>query len=131
MAGLCFGEAFAQETVDVLDSISVSENTGEKPQSKVWRHADTWWAVAPSTSVGPSGTWIWRLESDHSWTNVLQLSSATGTQADAVAVGAVTHSLLYDGSPELVSVEYLSGSNTYQLWSTRPTSRRRRPTSTR
>jgi len=65
-AVMWLGQAAAQETVEVLDPISVSANTAEKPQSKVWLHADTWWAVAPSTSVSPSGTWIWRLESDHS-----------------------------------------------------------------
>jgi len=97
-AVLWFGQAAAQETVDVLDPISVSANTANKPQSKVWLHADTWWAVAPGPSVSPSGTWIWRL-----------------------AVGGVTHILLHDGSPELVSVEHVPGTNTYQLWSLRLT----------
>ena len=118
-AALWFGQAAAQDTVEVLDPISVSANTANKPQSKVWLHADTWWAVAPSTSVAPSGTWIWRLESDDSWTNVLQISSDTGTRADAKAVGSVTHILLHDGSPELVSVEHVPVTNTYQLWTTR------------
>jgi hypothetical protein len=120
-AVLCFGEAAAQQSITILDPISVSAGTGEKPQSKVWQHADTWWTVAPSTSVAPSGTWIWRLENDNSWTNVLQISSEIGTHADAKALGDVTHILLHDASPELVSVEHVPGTNTYQLWTSRPT----------
>ena len=120
-AVLCFEDAAAQESVSVLDSISVSAGTGDKPQSKVWQHADTWWAVTPSTAVAPSGTWIWRLESNNSWTHVLQISSETGTHADTKALGSVTHILLHGASPELVSVEYVSGTNTYQLWTSRPT----------
>ena len=50
--GLCVGlwlaEAAAQESVEVLDPISVSADTSSKPQSKVWRYADRWWAVLAS-----------------------------------------------------------------------------------
>ena len=100
-----------------VDSIAISANTGEKPQSKTWEHDGSWWAVMPSSS--PSGTWLWKLASDGSWTNELQLSTETGTHADVKHVGSVAHILLYDSTPQLVSVEYVTGS--YQLWSTRPT----------
>lgn len=102
-----------------LTPFSTTADTGEKPQSKVWKHDGRWWAVMPSSS--PSGTWVWRLEADNSWTNVLQLSSSTGTRADVKAIGGVAHVLLYGSSPSLVSIEYVSATTTYQLWSARPT----------
>ena len=40
--------------------------------------------------------------------------------ADVKRVGDVVHILLYDSSPELVSLEYVTGS--YQPWSSRPAS---------
>jgi hypothetical protein len=115
--------AVAQEAVIALDTIDASASTGEKPQSKVWDHAGTWWAVLPTTSVSPNGTWIWRLEleSDLSWTNVLKISDSTSSKADAKMVGDVVHILLHDSSPELVSVEYQEATDSYVLWSTRPT----------
>jgi hypothetical protein len=123
--GLHPPRGLAQDDVFSLDAISSETNTGEKPQSKVWFHAGGWWAVLPSSS--PSGTWIWRLESDGSWTPVLRLSGSEDTKADALAMGDVTHVLLCDssgtsctGSPELVSVEYVPALHTYQLWSQRP-----------
>src|SRR5437867_13408501 len=61
----------AAETIRPLGSPAVSANTGEKPQSKVWFHANQWWAVLPSTSVSLVVTWLWRLEPNNSWTNVL------------------------------------------------------------
>src|SRR5262249_2511533 len=93
--------ANAQEIVTTLAPIKVSRTTGEKPQSKLWLHAGRWWAVLPSTSVTPAGTWLWRLEADKHWTAVLRLSSSTSTKADAKALGDVTHVLLHGKSPEL------------------------------
>src|SRR5262249_58993003 len=75
----------------------------------------------PSTSVSPTGTWLWRLEPDNSWTNVLRLAASTGTKADALAVGDTTHVLLHGSSSTLVSVEYVAATNTYRLWTARPT----------
>ncbi len=94
--------------------------TGEKPQSKVWRHAERWWGIFPTSSSGaPSaGTWLWRLDSD-TWTPVLKVADSTNVQADVKVAGNVIHALLYDDVPQLVSAEYSSGS--YQLWSARTT----------
>lgn len=118
------GNAAAVSTTP-LDTIPISENTGEKPQSKAWYHADTWWVVLPNDS--PPGTWVWRLEPDGSFTSVLSLSSSTVAKADVVALGDVTHVLLCDssgqscsGSPQLVSIEYDEVTHTYQAWSARP-----------
>ncbi|MCK6211008.1 hypothetical protein KZX45_10675 [Georgenia sp. EYE_87] len=105
-------------TVD--DGVPVSVNTGEKPQSKLWRHDGTWWAVLASTQVSPAGTWLWRYDGGR-WTNVLRLSSDATLRADAKRVGNVTHIFLHGPSPVLVSVEYVPGTRTYQPWTARPT----------
>ncbi len=110
--------AHAFESATPLDALAVSQDTGEKPQSKAWTHDGHWWCVLPSSSASSAGTWLWKLEGT-AWTEVLRLSTETGTNADVKAVGNVTHILLYDSDPALVSVEYVGG--TYQLWSTRPT----------
>ncbi|MGA2286519.1 MAG: LamG domain-containing protein, partial [Dehalococcoidia bacterium] len=108
-----------------LTPLAVSQDTGEKPQSKVWQYNSAWWAVLPSTAVSPSGTWLWRLQPDNSWTNVLKLSDSTGADADVKPAGDVVHVLLHDGisdnNLELVSAQYVSAGNTYQLWPTRTT----------
>ncbi|MCH7772627.1 MAG: T9SS type A sorting domain-containing protein, partial [Bacteroidetes bacterium] len=104
-----------------INTIVANETSGEKPQSKIWRHDAKWWAVFPVNVEGedPSGTYLWYLDGNI-WTKKLFLSSDNNTQADCKAVGDVTHIFLYSGiSSELVSVEYLIGSNTYQAWSTR------------
>src|SRR6186997_1283415 len=67
---LPLADAFGQETITNLAPIAMSTTTGEKPQSKVWRHDGRWWAVLASDGVSPSGTWLWRLESNNQWTNV-------------------------------------------------------------
>jgi len=105
-------------TTTTLTPLTVTQDTAEKPQSKVWQYNNTWWAVLPNSS----GTWVWRLQPDNSWTNVLKVSDSTNARADVKAVGGVTHILLHDSTPELVSVEHVSADNTYQLWSTRQTS---------
>src|SRR5215470_612893 len=113
--------ALTQETITPLGSISVSQTTGEKPQSKLWFHAGHWWAVLPSTAVSPSGTWLWRLESILQWKNLLRLSSNTTTRADVKTIDDLTHVLLYSSSPQLVSLEYVPSLGAYRLWSVRPT----------
>ncbi len=100
-------------------AIPVSAGSGEKPQSKVWQHADTWWAVFPSTAANPAGTWLWRMNPDETWSPSLLLSASTDTKADVKIVGDVAHVLLYGASPELISIEY-SGDG-YQAWSERST----------
>ena len=108
----------AADTVTPLTAIAASADTGEKPQSKVWTYNGQWWAVMPKSSA-PAGTWLWRLEPGNTWTSVLQLSASTSAHADVKPVGNVAHVLLYGGSTELVSVEFVAGA--YQLWAIRPT----------
>jgi len=99
-----------------LTALSITANTGEKPQSKVWTHDGRWWCVVPNSS----GTWIWRLDGT-TWTNIYQLSTSTTSHADVKAVGNVVHVLLYQGtSSALTSAEYVPATHTYQAWTTRP-----------
>ena len=111
----------AQETWTTLPSISKTQDTTDKPQSKAWFHAHTWWTVLATDAPVPGGTWLLRLERDNTWSPVLQLSSNAGSKADVKAVGDVAHILLNNSTPELVSVQYDPASNTYQPWSERPT----------
>ena len=104
-------------TVQQLNPVSTTENTGEKPQSKAWKYANTWWSVFPNGS----GTWVWRLDNT-TWTPVLRINTHTTGKADVLLVGNVTHVLIYDGSggTRLASLQYVSGApGTYQLWSQR------------
>ena len=99
-----------------LQDLEIIANTGVKPQSKVWFHDDTWWAVLPNMN----GTKLWKLV-DTTWLNVLHLSDSTNTRADIRAIGNVTQILLYQGiNTQLVTVEYDKKNKRYQLWSKRP-----------
>ena len=95
-----------------LQSVSVTANTGEKPQSKLWRHDGRWWAVLPEAS----GTKLWRLD-DANWSPVLHLSDATAVHADALRAGEQAHVLLFEtGRCELISLAYDGESQRYELW---------------
>lgn len=111
---------FSQGVQTVLNPISVTQSSGEKPQSKLWNNEGNWWTVMPDNS----GTWIWRLDGK-TWNHVLQLSTQNSFHADILSEGDVTHILLVDASSpansQLASVEYVSGGlGSYQLWSQRP-----------
>ena len=102
-----------------LEDFSVSHGTGEKPQSKVWEHADQWWTVMPS-SVGTS---VWRLDGTE-WTQTLLLSPSKSVTADVESVGSVAHVLLFDGSnSQLASIEYDGAEICIcaKVWSAKPT----------
>ena len=108
-------------TCTTLDSKPTTASTGEKPQSKVWTYAGSWYAVFPTSAAGASsaGTWVWRLAGT-TWTEVLKLSSRTDTHADVLVDGSLAHILLWaDTNTQLSSIESVGG--TYQLWATRNT----------
>jgi hypothetical protein len=102
-----------------LGYIPISINTGEKPQSKLWNYNGFYWTVLANTN----GTYLWRLDGTN-WTSVLKLSDSTNLRADCKRVGDVTHILLFRGfngpGAQLVSIQYVPATNTYQLWSPRP-----------
>ncbi|HJR19627.1 MAG TPA: hypothetical protein VJ922_07895, partial [Actinomycetota bacterium] len=60
--------------------------TGEKPESKLWYHAGSWWAVMVSASSSGAKT-IWRLGTT-SWINThVVVDSRPWTKEDVLAVG--------------------------------------------
>ncbi len=110
------------ENLQSLPMTSEAGNTGERPQSKVWKYDGKWWSVFPTTAAGASsaGTWLWKLNlATLEWEEVLKLTTAVDTRSDIKVVGTLAHVLLFQGaSTQLASLEYSGG--TYQLWSTRP-----------
>jgi hypothetical protein len=99
-----------------IGTVSAFKDTGEKPQSKLWKHDNIWWSVIPVSD----GTYIYHL-SGNSWIQGLRLTTLKDFKADAKVDGDITHILLFnDGSTKLASVEYLYASNSYQFWTTRP-----------
>jgi PKD repeat protein len=103
--------------ITALSDFSVNEDSGEKPQSKVWEYNDSWYSVMPDSS----GTWVWKLNNNQ-WQKQLQLTADDGYHADVKVVGNLAHILLFDGSASrLATVEYDSGiDNRYEMWSLRP-----------
>lgn len=100
--------------VDLAD-FTVTQGTGEKPQSKVWEYDNQWWTVMPSLG----GTSVWRLDGT-TWTQSLQLSTSTSISADVKSVGNLAHILLFDGAAsQLASIEY-DGAGNYVPWTMRP-----------
>ena len=100
-----------------LANLSVSENTGEKPQSKVWEHAGQWWTVMPNSS----GTWVFRLDGTN-WTPTYQITSDDSVHADVKSVGDLAHVLLFGGSSaQLATLQYDGGpDNRFEPWVLRP-----------
>ena len=103
--------------VSALADFSVNEDTGEKPQSKVWEYNDSWYSVMPDSS----GTWVWKLNGTQ-WQKQLQLTADDGYHADVKVSGNLAHILLFDGdTSRLATVEYDHGvDNRYEMWSLRP-----------
>jgi hypothetical protein len=114
--------AVAAETITPLANLPASADTCCKPQSKVWFHGGYWWAIMPSTSASPSGSWVWRLEPNHTWTSVVRLSTLTNTHADARVVDDLIYVLLYGSSPAFAVIRYVPGTPpTYALLARCPT----------
>jgi hypothetical protein len=100
-----------------LNSFSISQNTSEKPQSKVWKYDNKWWCVMPMTD----GTHVYRLD-DNSWTDVLKLTDLNNTHADCIVDADVVHIFLYSGIlSHLISIEYVQATQVYIKWTVDPT----------
>ena len=111
---------FASGSVTQLASMSVTANTADKPQSKLWMNDGLWFCVMPDKY----GTWIWRLDGTQ-WDHVLNLSTNKTFHADVFSQGDTADILLLDLSKpqnsELASVQYVAGGRgTYEFWTTRP-----------
>lgn len=108
----------AQETWTMLPTIPTSDDTATTPQSKAWFHGHTWWTVLPS-STPSSGSWLYRLEPNNTWTAVLKVSSMKG-RSDVKAVGNLAHVLLVSSDAQVVTIEYQAALQTYRLWPVNP-----------
>src|SRR6478752_1472329 len=77
--GLLFGNyAVAQfATKTNLSPLTITTNTREKPQSKVWQYDGKHWCLLSNSS----GAHVWRLDGT-TWTKILTVSSATSHRAD-------------------------------------------------
>jgi len=106
-------DVFAQFAyIDSISSFSTSRNTGEKPQSKVWKHDGKWWCVMPSTSLSPNGSWLYKLNGT-TWDPVIRISSLTLTHADCKVTADTTYVLLHQSSSaSLNKLTYSGGSYT-------------------
>jgi hypothetical protein len=101
----------------ITDFTTATKNTGEKPQSKVWKHDNIWWAVIP-TSSGTAGTFIYKLVGT-SWVKGISLSALTDFRADTKNVGDITYILLFkSGTSKFITVTYDSGTETYSVTAT-------------
>lgn len=109
------GQGF--QSITPLQPVSAVKNTGEKPQSKVWKYDGQWWAVFPATS----GTYIWRLDGT-TWTNTTKISSSTSVEADCKVAGNLCHIFLWrngNNASQLISLEYNLAAKSYELWKKR------------
>ena len=104
-------------SITTLQNFSVSENTGEKPQSKVFEYNDQWYAVMPDSGA----TWLWRLDGTQ-WTQQLAIAQNDKFHADVKVVDNLAHILLFDKEDsQLATLEYDHGpDNRYEMWSLRP-----------
>ena len=95
--------------------IDVGAGTQDKSQSKTFFHEGKHWAVFASST----GTHLWRLD-NNAWTHILQLTTRRG-RADCKVVGNVVHVFVFQSNTsQLISIEYQASSNSYKLWSPRP-----------
>ncbi|MEI6950612.1 T9SS type A sorting domain-containing protein [Paraflavisolibacter sp. H34] len=104
-------------SVNYLAPVSISKNTADKPQAKVWTHDGRWWCVLPTSN----GTNIYRLDGT-TWTPVLPIYSSSNARADCRVVGNTVHILLFRGESNnsyLISAEYDNLQKTYKLWNQR------------
>ncbi len=104
-------------SITPLQSISTSQNTGEKPQSKVFEYAGQWWTVLPNST----GTWIYRLDGNR-WTTTTQITSNKSVHADVKVDGNLIHVLLYNGTnSQVATLQYDGGPvNRFEPWTLQP-----------
>ncbi|HEX5472840.1 MAG TPA: DNRLRE domain-containing protein [Lacipirellulaceae bacterium] len=104
-------------SITQLQSISTSQDTGEKPQSKIFEYAGQWWTVMPNST----GTWVYRLDGNR-WTTTTQITSSTSVHADVKVDGNLIHVLLYNGTKsQVATLQYDGGPvNRFEPWTLQP-----------
>jgi hypothetical protein len=99
-----------------LQTISVSANAGEKPQSKIFEYGGTFWTVMPNKQ----GTWVFRLDGTN-WTQTQKISASKSTHADVKVVGDLAYVLLYEGAKsQFATLQYDSIDNQFEAWASQP-----------
>jgi hypothetical protein len=102
-------------SMTTIQNLSISGNTGEKPQSKVFEYAGQWWTVLPNSS----GTQVFRLDGNR-WTATQQITT-NKVNADVKVVGNLAHVLLFDGSSsQIATLQYDPADNRFEPWVLRP-----------
>jgi len=101
--------------VDLISIIpdTANANTGEKPQSKVWKYNGVWWAVIPISG----NTYLHYLDGN-AWIRDIKLSNKSNVYADTKAVGDITYILLFDNDKEeaeFVRIQFSAGTGTYSI----------------
>jgi hypothetical protein len=107
-------------SVTTISPLTISANTGEKPQSKVWNYDHKWWTVLSDSS----GTYIWELKLHHNkykWKKSLKIVESSHAYADCKLNLNLLHIFIFDKSKSLpkgslVTVEYNNNSRTYNFW---------------
>jgi hypothetical protein len=99
-----------------IDPLTISTQTRETPQAKVWNYAGKWWTVLATSG----GTKVFRLDGT-SWTDVFTIGSQSNTRADCRVAGNLVHLLMYrkNAVSYFVSLEYDPAANTYKRWTQR------------
>ena len=100
-----------------LQGLSAAQDTGEKPQSKVFEYAGQWWSVMPIKS----GTWVFRLDGT-TWTPTQQITTNSKVHADVKVDGDMIHVLMFNGTKsQFATLQYDAGpDNRFEPWSLQP-----------
>jgi hypothetical protein len=112
----CFASPASVAAADVgypLYSTSITGSvTGEKPQSKLWFHAGTWWAILD----GPDGVAIYE-KSGSNWRRGMFVDAvlASSGEADVKWDGSRLHVLLYANAPKYYEFTYDSSLRVWNL----------------
>jgi membrane-bound inhibitor of C-type lysozyme len=103
-------------SVTQLQNITVSQDAGLKPQSKIFEYAGQWWTVMPNKM----GTWVHRLDGT-TWTQTQQISTNKKVHADVKMDGDMAHVLLFSGSKsQVATLQYDAVDNRFEAWSQQP-----------
>jgi hypothetical protein len=105
-------------SITPLNSISVSANAGEKPQSKIFQYNDEWFTVMPTKKGGAT---VFRLDGT-TWTATDSISTDKKAHADVEVVGDLAYVLLYDGQKktQFRTLQFDAAQNTFVPWATQP-----------
>jgi hypothetical protein len=98
-------------------SLGTNGETADKPQSKLWYHDGTWWAILPAVTQGGAddGLWIYKLDNGTLVKQGTQIDTYHRSQADVLVDGTKLYVVLYRVSttPRGYFLEYSYSAGTY------------------